>query len=73
MSHRPVIDCSDGHAMTGWGTVERTNEAGERCFVWERHCYACGWVEVARGAIVEVNPTEFRYTKILEAGSEPDD
>lgn len=71
MSHRPAVDCSEGHVWTGWTCAERTNEAGERCFFFERRCCACQLVEEIGAAIVE--PHELRYAKILNAGAEPDD
>jgi hypothetical protein len=72
MSHRPVVDCADGHTFTSWTTEERAGVAGERHFYFARYCAACGLVEETSAAITE--PLEpFQYAKTLEAGSEPDD
>jgi len=68
MSHHP-LECE--HVWSSWSTVESVNAAGEQMFVFQRHCFQCPCVEEQAGAIVE--PSEMRYTKILEAGSEPDD
>jgi hypothetical protein len=45
--------CPDGHAWTSWTTAERTNDVGEKCFVFQRECCACGLVDTEAGAIVE--------------------
>ena len=67
-----MIDCSEGHTLTSWTTGERTNDAGERCFYFERHCTLCPFVEETSAAITE--PTEPRhYAKCQEDQSEPDD
>lgn len=72
MSHRPVVDCANGHTFTAWTTIERPNEAGDRCFYFERHCCACGHVEETSAAITE--PAEpFKYAKVQPVGEEPSD
>lgn len=69
MSHEPRV-CE--HILSAWTTAERTNEAGERLFVFQRHCFQCPHLEESSGAIAE--PAEpFTFAKILESRSEPDD
>ena len=70
MSHRPVVDCSDGHAFTSWTTAERTNPAGDRCFYFVRRCASCGLVDETSAAIVESQ--ELRYARTQQVNEEPD-
>lgn len=75
MSHRPAFhypDCEGHHTWTAWSTTEGVNAAGERCFVMERHCCACGLVEETSAAITEP-PEPFTYAKTLNVGDRPDD
>lgn len=69
MSHVPREICE--HVWSSWTTAEAKNEAGDSMFVFQRCCFSCGIVDSEQGAIIE--PTEMRYTRTLEAGSEPDD
>lgn len=52
MSHTPRL-CPEGHAWTSWTTVERANAVGEKCYVFQRECMACGLVDAEQGAIEE--------------------
>lgn len=49
MSHIPQRLCPDGHAWSSWTTHESTNAAGEKCFVFQRECFACGLVDSELG------------------------
>ena len=57
--------------MSAWTTAERTNAAGERTFVFQRHCYSCPFVQEEAGAIVE--RTEMNYARTQFPGEEADD
>ena len=71
VSHEPQ-ECR--HNYGAWSTVERTNEAGDRMFVFQRSCYSCGHIDEERGAIIEdAECTPRLYAKVQGVGEEADD
>lgn len=52
MSHQSQV-CVDKHNWSGWSTVESVNRAGEKCFIYQRQCFACGLVDNEQGALKE--------------------
>jgi hypothetical protein len=58
--------------MSAWTTAERTNTAGERTFVFQRHCYRCPFVQEEAGAITE-EPERAPWLYVQKVRGEPDD